>query len=194
MNKIILIFSCFLCFMACKNESKLSYQDIEKRELARGVRKDSLFLGFTLGMPSKEFFLKCWDMNKQGIIREGNANLSVSYKMSEGLKYAAYMNFYPAFYKEKIYQMPLFFNYIGWSPWQADTQPEALQLDVLKLMEKWYGTGFIRLYDKKRGLSFIKIEGNRRIKIMQKPEMYVEVLITDVLAEKELEKEMPPSQ
>jgi hypothetical protein len=188
MNKIIIAFSFVLCFMACKNDSKLSYKDIEKRELARGVRYDSLFLGIHLGMPSQTFFLRCWDMNKQGLIREGNANMSVLYKVTEGVKLPIYINFYPTFFKGKIYEMPLTINYVEWSPWRPETQPEPLQLDIVKLMEQWYGTGFIKVYDKQRGLTFIKVDGNRRIKVVQKPEMYVEVIITDLVAEKEKEK------
>jgi hypothetical protein len=185
MSKTILIFSFILCLVACKNEPKLSIQDIEKREMARGVRYDSLLLGLSLGMPAKEFYLRCWDLNKQGIIREGNTNMTVMYKLTEGLKYQAYLNFYPNFYNDKIYEMPYVISYVGWSPWRTDNQPESLQLDVVKLLEKWYGTGFIRVYDLKRGLTFVKVDGNRRIKVMQKPEMYVEVIITDLIAEKE---------
>lgn len=188
MSKIILIFSFILCLIACTNEPKLTYGDIEKRELARGVRYDSLLLGISLGMPAKEFYLRCWDLNKQGIIREGNTNMTVMYKLTEGLKYQAYINFYPSFHNDKIYEMPYVISYVGWSPWKADNQPESLQLDVVKLMEKWYGTGFIRVYDKQRGLTFVKVDGNRRIKIMQKPEMYVEVIITDLIAEKQMKK------
>ena len=194
MNKIIIAISLAFFIIACKNDSKLTYQDIEKRELARGVRYDSLFLGMHLGMPTKEFYTHCWELNKRNVIREGNTNMTASYKITEGLKYAAYMNFYPTFFNDRIYEMPFVINYIGWAPWQVDAQPEPLQLDVVNLMEKWYGVGFIRVFDKKRGLTFIKVDGNRRIKIMQKPEMYVEVIITDLIAEKKREKLVPTNQ
>ena len=52
-----IIFSLYAC--------KHSYYDIEKRELNSGVRNDSIFFDLHFGMTSKEFYDRCWELNKQ---------------------------------------------------------------------------------------------------------------------------------
>ena len=179
-----------LVFCTCKEDVEGKVAKLEEAELAKGVRFDSLFLGMYFGMPNKDFYTKCWELNKQGLLTAGSGNESATLKTNE-LKYPATMNFYPTFYNGKICEMPLQFQYDSWAPWVRYTQPDSLQLDVLNLMEKKYGKGFIKIIDKKLGLSYIKIEGNRRIFIHQKPEMFVRVIISDLTVTKALEKQSP---
>ena len=169
--------------MSCKEDTDKKIAQIEATELAKGVRYDSLFLGLYLGMPNKDFYSKCWELNKQGILLAGSGNESVSLKTTE-LKHPATINFYPTFRDNKIVEMPLQFQYDSWAPWVRYAQPDSLQLDVLSLMERKYGRGFIKTNDKIFGLTFTKIEGNRKILIFQKPEMYVRVVFSDLTAVK----------
>ena len=79
----------------CTPKSK--YERKLKHELAKGVRYDSLFLGLYLGMPEKDFYIHCWELNKKGLIRQGSNNTTVEYRMEDELKYPGIMNFYPSF-------------------------------------------------------------------------------------------------
>ena len=50
------------------------YEQKLKRELASGVRHDSLFMGFSFGMSDKDFYALCWKLNREGVIRQSNSN------------------------------------------------------------------------------------------------------------------------
>ena len=188
MKKGILILSAaMLLFAACKRDGKTVYEAREATELASGVRHDSIFLGMFLGMNRDSFYNRCFELNKQKLIREGAGNASVLYKLdTPTMRLSADMSFYPNLYDLKVWQMPVIFKYESWAPWVRAAQPDSLQLDVLRLMEGWYGGGFIKVKEEKRGLVFKKIDGNRRVEIWQQPEMFVKALITDVKMEKTL--------
>src|SRR5665647_2542897 len=124
---------------------KARYDRILKRELASGVRYDSLFMGFYFGMPEKEFYLHCWKMNQQGLIRQGETNTTVLYEIKDQLKHPAQMDFYPHFKEGKIFEMPVRFKYKGWAPWNKELSSENLERDVLKWYKKTYGDDFIEV-------------------------------------------------
>lgn len=166
---------------ACQQKSQ--YQKMVEKELASGERHDSLFLGLYLGMSSKDFYSACWEMNKQGLVRQGGRNTTVVYKLGDQLPYSAVMDFYPKFQEDKIVEMPLVFRYDAWSPWNRRLWSDSLQLDVLHLMEDWYGEGFIRSEHPDKGVAFVKVDGNRRIAIVTPDEQLVKVLFTDMSVE-----------
>jgi hypothetical protein len=184
MKKILYIVTAsflILIHSACKRDALSAYEKMEKRELATGIRKDSLFLKFYLGMPYKTFFDSCWAYNKQQLIKEGPGNASALIELDTPLmKYKTLMDFYPKFYEDKIYFMPVRFQYKSWNPVTPEFQLDKLQMDVLQLMENWYGKGFIRIQDPMKGRVFVKIEGNRRISIRQDLEKDVVVKIVDL--------------
>ncbi len=96
---------------------KSRYERRLKHELSTGLRNDSLFLGLYLGMPEKDFYIHCWELNKKGIIRQGSNNTTVEYRTKDELKHPGIMNFYPSFVDSKIAEMPVKFTYAGWAPW-----------------------------------------------------------------------------
>ena len=163
------------------------YKRIVRKELAKGIRVDSLFLELSLGMTEKDFYTHCWELNKQGIIRQGSSNTSVFYKMSE-LDDPVNMNFYPNFYEGKIYEMPVKFNYEGWAPWNQHLSSDSLQLEILNHYKKWYGDNFISVRHPTRGVAYIKVDGNRRITLFKEDERVVWAIFTDLLVERELKK------
>ncbi len=165
------------------------YEHRLKSELESGVRNDTLFLGMYFGMGEKEFYTHCWNLNKKGLIKQGPKNTTVERALEEELDYPATMYFYPKFYDGKIYEMPVSFVYNGWAPWNKKLSVEKLQLDVLKWLEKNYGKGFIKVEHPKHGMAYVKIDGNRRITLFREEEMYVWVVFTDMLVDKELKKE-----
>jgi len=116
----------------------------------------------------------------------------VLYKLiNNELKQSASMNFYPDFYKKKIYKMRVNFQYDSWAPWNKQLYADSLLQDVLKLYKNWYNRGnpFIKINDKEKGLLYVKVDGNRRITIGRYNDMLVKVDYTDLLAEEQMKKE-----
>ena len=158
-----------------------TYERRLKRELASGVRYDSLFMGISFGMTSKEFYEHCWGMNKDSIVRQGSANMSVQYDINKELDYPATMNFYPNFAEDRIVEMPVRFIYNGWAPWTKELSASNLALDVKRWYEDIYGKGFITVSHPLNGEAYTKIDGNRRITIYVENDLYVWAIFTDML-------------
>ena len=144
---------------------KARYESMVKAGLESGQRHDTLFLGLTLGMSSEGFYKHCWELNKQGLVRQGDGNTSVLYEMKDEFKSPVDVNFYPSFYKDKIYEMPVKFKYQGWAPWNKQFSADSLQVELTELYKGWYGDGFIEIDHSYKGKAYVKIDGNRRISI-----------------------------
>lgn len=169
-----------LCLLAaCRSE----YHQRVEAELAKGVRQDSLFLGITFGMSSKEFYAHCWQLNKQGLIQQGTQNTTVMQEVST-LKYPATMNFYPNFHEDKIYEMPVTYAYKAWAPWNRHLFADSLQQHVLATYQQHYGEDFMRIEHPQKGIAYVRVDGNRRISIFQENDTEVKVLFTDLLVDK----------
>ncbi len=183
MMRGILFWMLILFVSACTQRS--AYDLMLNEELAKNVRNDSLFLGFHFGMEQKDFYASCWDMNKQGLLIQGPSNLSVQYYLDDELKFPAFMRFYPQFDDQKnIYNMPMEFVYEAYAPWDMSTSSDSLLQDVKGLMEKWYGDGFIYLEDKDGSRSvWVKVDGNRRIRIFKRDVAIVAADISDMTSE-----------
>jgi hypothetical protein len=74
------------------------------------------------------------------------------------------------------------FKYLGWSPWTKHLDSDDLLDDVLKLYQKWYpgGNPFIKIEDEKRGIIYVKVDGNRRIIIGRYDDIQVEADYSDL--------------
>lgn len=176
----------FITISSCSEKQK--YQQLVERELASGIRQDSLFLNLELGMSSESFYKTCWELNKRGLIRQGSGNTTVLYEMNDDLKFPAELNFYPTFYEDKIYEIPVQIKYKSWAPWNRPMQSDSLQMDVLSLFKKWYGDNFIVASspDPERK-AYVKVDGNRRISIYRDKsnDAIVWALFTDLSKEDE---------
>jgi len=173
-----------LIIYGCSPRSK--YERILKNELASEVRYDSLFMGMYLGMAEKDFYTHCWKLNREGLIKQGSANTTVEYELKDELKYPATMNYYPEFYRDSIYEMPVRFLYKGWTPWNKKLSSDNLTADVLEWYENIYGDGFLKVIHPKQGIAYVKVNGNRRITIFKEDDMHVWAIFTDMLVEKEV--------
>jgi len=158
-----------------------TYERRLKKELASGIRYDSLFMGISFGMTESEFFDHCWKMNKDSLVRQGTANMSVQLDLNEELKSPATMNFYPVFGDGKIVEMPVRFLYNGWAPWNKELSADKLAIDVKHWYEDIYGSGFITVTHPRRGEAYTKIDGNRRITIYNENDLHVWAIFTDML-------------
>jgi hypothetical protein len=165
---------------------KARYERRLKHELAKGVRYDSLFMGIYFGMPQKDFYLYCWKLNSQGLIKQGPGNTTVEYQLRNELKYPGTMNFYPGFVDGKIAEMPVKFTYSGWAPWNTKLSSDSLQYDVLKWYKKIYGGDFIKIKHPQRGIAYVKLDGNRQISVFKEDEIHVWAVFTDMSVTKEL--------
>ncbi len=172
------------------------YNKLVESELAKGVRHDSLFLGIYLGMPKKEFYLHCWKLNTHGIIKQGSGNTTVYYKMAD-LDDTVEVNFYPLFYKDSIWRVPVRFNYLGWAPWRKDLYSDSLEVSLVNKFSEWYGKGFHKVLNKDKQPAYYKIDGNRQITIFkQHGDTYVWAVYTDLNIMKKVgkqKKEKPDS-
>ncbi len=172
--------------MACGTTSE--YETLRKRELASGQRYDSLFLDISFGMDRKKFFGHCWELNKQGLVRQGSQNTSVMHRMFLG-KDTVQMDFYPEFHEGKIYEMPVSYAYQSWAPWNKNMSSDTLLVFLLDKYKQEYGDGFIEITHPKKGTAYVKVNGNRRISIYRKDDMTVAALFTDLLVEEAAKKE-----
>jgi hypothetical protein len=155
---------------------------------------DSLFLGFYFGMERKDFFDLCWEMNRQKKFTHGPTNQKVEYILKDELDHPVYMRFYPYFYKDKIYQMPVTFTYEAWAPWNKDYSSNVLIEKLVPLMKKWYNVEFETTTHPEVGKAYAAVTGNRRISVFVKDDQFVQVVLTDIPAEKLIKKEFMDSQ
>lgn len=154
-----------------------------------GYRKyDSLFLGISLGMDKKAFYDYCWEMNRKKIFTHGPANQEVEYMLRDLLDKNVIMRFYPSFYKDKIYEMPVTFTYEGWAPWNRSLQSDSLILKMLPVFERWYGAGFKEINHPSQGKVYFLRNDYRRINLFIRDDQYVQAVFTDMKAELEMSK------
>ncbi|MES1226303.1 MAG: hypothetical protein ABUT20_63095 [Bacteroidota bacterium] len=191
MRRVIVYLFFITGIASCGNEASgyKEYKELETKEIKRHVREDSLFFGIYLGMTSKDFYAHCWEMNKKGLFTDGLNNTTVLYKVdSAQLGHPASMNFYPSFYNNTIAVMRVSFQYDAWAPWNKHLFSDTLVLRVLDMYKKWYNQGnpFIKIEDKKRGVIYVKVDGNRRIIIGPSNDASVRVDYTDLFVEKEM--------
>ncbi|SMP31340.1 hypothetical protein SAMN06265367_10772 [Algoriphagus winogradskyi] len=162
---------------------------MEDNELASGETFNELFLGLELGMEKKTFYEKCWKMNQEGILLNGPTELSIEYKVEMPSGLPTKMRFYPKFDQDKIYLMPADYSYDGWAPWNEDLAVEKLRADVVALYEQWYGDGFIEVNSEDGSqVVFVKMDGNRRVRIYKKNLSTVRAEIVDLKIQKQLEE------
>lgn len=158
------------------------YENRMKRELASGVRHDSLFMGFYFGMSDNDFYSLCWELNRDGVIRQSHSNTSVEFNPGDKLNHSATIEFYPKFQENKIVEMPVKFSYNGWAPWNKELSSGQLVEDIRAWYEEEYGKGFIPVTHPVKGKAFLKIDGNRRITIYQEDGLYAWAIFTDMTA------------
>ena len=181
---MLIIFS--LSIISCEK----SYQDVEEAELASGVRNDSVFLGINLNMEKKEFFAHCWKLNKQGKVINGPSNLSVEYRLNHGeLRDLAYFRFYPDWDGKDINKMDFEFGFLNWAPWNKNLEVDSLILDARNLFQEWYGKNeFMYLEDKESRKVWVKVDGNRRIRLWKADVRKVQGDIIDLTRVKKTSK------
>src|SRR5258706_2975856 len=149
-------------------------------------KTDSLFLGISMGMKKKAFYDYCWEMNRQKIFIHGPTNQSVEYRLATEVNSPVSMQFYPSFYNERIYEVPVLFNYESWAPWNKQFSADTLIVKMLPLFKKWYGDDFKTLRHPTQGTVYYQMKGRRRINLFIRDDQYVQAVFTDLKVEKEI--------
>src|SRR5689334_23552422 len=135
---------------ACQESDMQRYTKLVRKERDSGKVVNDIYFGISLGMPSKDFYMHCWDMNKKGMFKDGPGNTCVLYNLDKGeLKRTGFMTFYPEFKDGTIYSLWTKFEYSGWMPSNKQLSSDSLLPDVIRLYEKWYpdGNPFLKIVD-----------------------------------------------
>ncbi len=153
------------------------YEQLVHQQLSKGVRCDSLFLGYSFAMKSKDFFKHSWELNQKHIVTGASR---IEYEMTE-LSEPARMVFYPDFHDDQIYRMPVEISFKSWAPWNRHLYSDSLIIELVELYKKKYGTDFIKtIHPDYTEESWIKVDGNRRISIFRKDDMTVRIEFLDL--------------
>lgn len=178
---LIGLLCCGMVYISSCGKSTNSAQD--QRKL------DSLFLGVSMGMQKKVFYDYCWEMNKQKVFSHGPTNQSVEYKLPDELNSPVFMQFYPSFHNDLIYEMPVLFSYEGWAPWNKEFSADTLLVHIVPLFKKWYGDDFQTLQHKTMGTVYYQMKGNRRINLFVRDDQFVQAVFTNLKVEKEIKEQ-----
>ena len=152
----------------------------------KGGNTDSLFLGISLGMERKAFYDHCWDYNQKGLFIHSPSNQMVQYQVND-LNNPVLMRFYPTFYQDKIFEMPVTFQYEAWAPWNRQYKSDSLITKLVPLFEKWYGPFKVTDHPQ-MGRVWYRIDGRRRINLYIRDDEFVRAVFTDLRVETELNK------
>lgn len=182
---LILLLTISMALISCNSQD--TYEEWVKKELNKGIQRDSLFLGYRFGMTKQEFYDHSWSLNKEKKVMQGAGNQTVRYEVDE-LDHKAEMNFYPKFHNNRIYIMPAKYSYSAWAPWNKELWADSLLTDLVGLYEEKYDTGFRKIDhpDLKRP-AHVSIQGNRSITIFKKDDtQHVVVTFTDLEVRKQI--------
>lgn len=180
---IFLIISLCVILLGCKSE----YEKLVDEGLESEVIYEDLIFDMYMGQTQKEFYSRCWELNKEKKISQGSGNRFAKYNVPPGEIFEepeeVEMLFYGIFDQDKIMRgMEMRFSYVKWSPWNDDFQSEKL-MERLKghYMNLYGGNDFIK-FDIKipEHPAFVKIDGNRQILIYKLSSKDISVKIEDL--------------
>lgn len=170
MNKIF-GFWVLLVLGACKSE----YTSLVERELASGKQYDSLIYGLRLGDSQKKFFTQCWELNKQGLVKQGPNNQYVELIPAEqdSINFAKKIQtlFYGEFDADKkMVALRMKFSFDGWGIGIYDYYSDKLLPQIKDSLNVWFPgpNNFIEVQSKEIPYPvYVKVDGNRQVRVYQ---------------------------
>ncbi len=160
-----------MAILMAHNGCQSDYTHLVKRELQRKVKKDSLIFGLKMGDTKRQFFKRCWELNRKGLVSQGPNNRSVQYRLpSEGLSQGnspIVMLFYVTTDDHNLVDgMDMTFSYSAWAPWNRQLYADRLMPVVLDTLSHWFpGNPFIEVNSRTRGEIMVKVDANRQIQV-----------------------------
>lgn len=183
MSRILWFITIIMFLGSCKSE----YDKLVRKELATGMRQDSLIFGIFMGETRKDFYAKCWKLNSQKVLSQGAGNQSVKYiEPLDSLvdpTMRKELQFYATFDDENIIRgMEMSYSFTTWAPWNKERQSDVLLELLVKEYENEYaGNEFIAIdLEKLEYKAFVKVDGNRQILIYRANSKDVKVKIEDL--------------
>ena len=183
MNKVF-GFGILLLLSACKSE----YSSLVERELATGKTYDSLIFGLRLGDSQKKFFTKCWELNKQGLVKQGpnNQYVELIQKEQDSINFAKKIQtlFYGEFDDEKkMVALRMKFSFDGWGIGIYDYYSDKLLPQIKDSLDVWFpgSNEFIEIKSEEIPYPvFVKVDGNRQVRVYQISDSEVFAKIEDL--------------
>ena len=185
MRKLIDAVLAVLILASCESD----YTKMVKKELASGVRKDSLVFGIKFGDTRKEFFNKCWQLNKKGLVTNGPKNMMVEYMLNDSMFHENPTKVRFLFYgtfddHDNLNGMDSEFAYPAWSPWNQQYSSDSLLVKTREIVLDWYrGNAFVEVPMQNEPNLWVKVDGNRRIVLKKLDQQSVSMKIHDLLHE-----------
>jgi hypothetical protein len=174
---IILLAPFLMFFTSCRNET--AYQKKERIELAKGIRKDSLFFGYYLGMSRKAFYDQSWAINKQGLVTNGQGAEILC--KPQGFNKPVRMTFFPDFEGEKMSRMWIKFSYESYAHWNKTFSADSVLTEVVPVIGQWFNAkNFIEIQAPNKPKIWATVDGNRQIMIFKEDDQFAKVLVTDL--------------
>ena len=183
-NQLVLVLVVLLSLVSCKSE----YQQYVDREMASGIKQDSLIFGMRMGQTKDDFFTICWDLNKEKIISQGvgaNARYVTDRDSigGEADPISKEMLFYGIFDENEVMRgMRMTYSFLAWAPWNEEMQSDHLLEHLREIyLAEYPGNDFIELEIKESEYpALVKIDGNRQILMYPKNDKDVVVKIEDL--------------
>ena len=169
------VFMLVLLVANCSEEP--DYESMIQEGLSSGIENNELFLRYELGMTRDDFFAVSWEMNRDEII---SGLVKIDYEF-EGLKSRALMRFYPDFVDDRISNVPVDVQYLGWAPWNHELSSDSLTVDLVSYYEEELDASFKYVYvphlDKN---AYVSVQGNRAVTIYPLTDMVARLEFTDL--------------
>ncbi len=181
-NIIYLIY--ILSIITLLNSCESEYSKAIKSEMKSGVVYKELFLTLEVGDTKKDFYDKCWDLNKEGLVSQGPGNKYAKYSLDLPAKNDSTENVVVLFYgifdkNEVMYGMDMKMSYSSWSPWNEDYHSDRLMNELQKYYMTKYGKNEFITIELDNRVAYAKIDGNRQVLIFPLNKKDVSVKITD---------------
>ena len=166
---VAVIAICVVAF-GCEKSPEERYKELEKQELAKKERYDSLFFEIYLGMTNREFGQYCFDEHLNGKFMQGGKKSGswVEAKLPTELAFPAAINFFPEYENNRIAKMNASIYYLDSVSFPEGTfSDDSLLNDVLNYLDEGYGEGHFKIKSPYTYTDdvYVKIKGNRRITI-----------------------------
>ena len=177
---LILVFGCNQA-EKYEKELEIAFEKKIESELNSGIRNDTIFLGYTLGMNKKEFSKKTNELRKEKKLYVNNES-TLAYKMTiddNAFGKDLEATFSPEYYNEKLFKLGVSVKST------IHSTPKLTQLQLVKLFNDKYG-----YYDHSEKSiletteNYYWIDGNRQIEVVCGFND-ARIFYTDLLAEKE---------